>query len=162
MIKVYSEVGKGTTFTVFLPRAEGFEKAEEKPLQPMPIGTETILFIDDEKALADLGRQMLGGLGYQVETRTSPIEALEAFRAHPQRFDLVITDMTMPQLTGLKLARKLMEIRPDIPIILCTGFSEQANEQAAAAMGIRAFLYKPLVMRDIADAVRKALNDSGE
>ena len=158
MIKVYSEVGKGTTFTVFLPRAEGFEKAQEKPLPPMPTGTETILFIDDEKALADLGRQMLGGLGYEVETRTSPIEAIGGIPCDPQRFDLVITDMTMPQLTGLKLARKLMEIRPDIPIILCTGFSEQANEQAAAAMGIRAFLLKPLLMGDLAEAVRKALD----
>ena len=109
-------------------------------------------------ALADLGRQLLGELGYQVETRTSPIEALEAFRANPQKFDLVITDMTMPQLSGLNLARKIMQIRPGMPIIICTGFSEQASEQAAGAMGIRAFLYKPLVMRDIADAVRKALD----
>jgi len=157
-IKVYSEVGKGTTFTMFFPRAMGFEKVEDKPMQPLSMGTEKILFVDDEEALTDLGRQILGELGYQVETRTSPIEALEAFRANPQKFDLVITDMTMPQMTGLNLARKIMEIRPGMPIILCIGFSEQAHEQAAGAMGIRAFLYKPLLMRDIADAVRKALN----
>jgi DNA-binding NtrC family response regulator len=137
----------------------GFEKVEDKPMQPLSMGTEKILFVDDEEALTDLGRQMLGGLGYQVKTRTSPIEALEAFRANPQKFDLVITDMTMPQMTGLNLARKIMEIRPGMPIIICTGFSEQANEQAAAAMGIRAFLYKPLVMRDIAGAVRKVLDE---
>ena len=159
MIRVDSEVGKGTTFTIFLPRAMGFEKVEDKPRQPLPMGTEKILFIDDEKVLADLGRQILGELGYQVETRTSPIEALEAFRANPQKFDLVITDLTMPQMTGLNLASKIMEIRPGMPIILCTGFSEQANERAASAMGICAFLLKPLVMRDMAGAVRKALDE---
>jgi PAS domain S-box-containing protein len=159
MIRVDSEVGKGTTFTIFLPRAMGFEKVEDKPRQPLPMGTEKILFVDDEKVLADLGRQILGELGYQVETRTSPVEALEAFRANPQKFDLVITDLTMPQMTGLNLASKIMEIRPGMPIILCTGFSEQANEQAASAMGICAFLLKPLVMRDMAGAVRKALDE---
>ena len=159
MIRVDSEVGKGTTFTIFLPRAMGFEKVEDKPRQPLPMGTEKILFVDDEKVLADLGRQILGELGYQVETRTSPVEALEAFRANPQKFDLVITDLTMPQMTGLNLASKIMEIRPGMPIILCTGFSEQANEKAANAMGICAFLLKPLVMRDMAGAVRKALDE---
>jgi PAS domain S-box-containing protein len=159
MIRVDSEVGKGTTFTIFLPRAMGFEKVEDKPRQPLPMGTEKILFVDDEKVLADLGRQILGELGYQVETRTSPVEALEAFRANPQKFDLMITDLTMPQMTGLNLASKIMEIRPGMPIILCTGFSEQANEQAASAMGICAFLLKPLVMRDMAGAVRKALDE---
>jgi PAS domain S-box-containing protein len=159
MVKVYSEVGKGTKFTIFLPRAMRFEKVEDKPMPPLSVGTEKILFVDDERVLADLGRQMLGGLGYQVETRTSPIEALEAFRANPQKYDLVITDLTMPQMSGLKLARQLIEIRPDIPIILCTGFSDQASEQAAGAMRIRAFLLKPLVMRDIAGAVRKALDE---
>jgi CheY-like chemotaxis protein len=158
MITVSSEVGKGTTFTVFLPRTMGFEKVAATPLKPLAMGTETILFVDDEKTIADLGRQMLAELGYQVEIRSSPIEALEAFRANPQKFDLVITDLTMPQMSGLKLARKLMEIRPDIPIILCTGFSEQANGQAPGATGIRAVLYKPLVLRDIADAVRKVLD----
>jgi two-component system cell cycle sensor histidine kinase/response regulator CckA len=159
MITVDSEVGKGTTFTVFLQRALGFEKVADKPMSPLAMGTETILFVDDENALADLGRQMLGELGYQVEIRSSPIEALEAFRANPQKFDLVVTDLTMPHMSGLNLARKLMEIRPGMPIILCTGFSEQANEHAASALGICAFLLKPLVMRDIADAVRKALDE---
>jgi PAS domain S-box-containing protein len=157
-IKVDSEVGKGTTFTIFLPRAKGFEKVADTLLQPLARGTEKILFVDDESALADLGQQLLGELGYQIETKTSPIEALEAFRANPQKFDLVITDLAMPQMTGLNLARKIMGIRPGMPIILCTGFSEQANEQAASSMGIRAFLLKPLVLRDIAAAVRKALD----
>jgi DNA-binding NtrC family response regulator len=137
----------------------GFEKVADTPLQPLARGTEKILFVDDESALADLGQQRLGELGYQVETRTSPIEALEAFRANPQKFDLVITDLAMPQMSGLNLARKIMEIRPGMPIILCTGFSEQANEQAAGAIGIRTFLFKPLVMRDIAAAVRKVLDE---
>jgi PAS domain S-box-containing protein len=161
MITVSSAIGKGTTFTVFLPRALGFEKLADTPLKPLAMGTETILFVDDEAVLADLGREILGELGYEVETKTSPIEAAEAFRVNPQKFDLVITDLTMPQMSGLKLSRRLMEIRPDIPIVLCTGFSEQTNEQAADALGIRAVLYKPLVMRDIADAVRKVLDDGG-
>ena len=112
----------------------------------------------DEPGLANINREMLGHLGYAVETRTSPIEALEAFRANPQKFDLVITDMTMPNMTGLKLAKKVNEISPGIPLILCTGFSDQANEHRAHALGIRAFLLKPLLMRDLAEAVRKTLD----
>jgi CheY-like chemotaxis protein len=106
----------------------------------------------------DLSRRMLSRLGYEVHTRTSPIEALEAFRANPERFNLVITDMTMPGMTGLGLAKKLNEISPGIPIVLCTGFSDQANEHRAHALGIRAFLLKPLLMHDLAEAVRKALD----
>ena len=109
--------------------------------------------------LAGVIRQMLGRLNYQVDVRTSPIEAIEAFRANPGKFDLVFTDMAMPQMTGLKLAGKLAEIRADIPIILCTGFSDQANEERALAMGIRAVLLKPLAMRDIAEAVRNVLDE---
>ena len=101
---------------------------------------------------------MLSHLGYEVDTRTSPIEALEAFRANPKKFDLVITDMTMPNMTGLTLAKKVNEISPGIPVILCTGFSDQANEHRAHALGIRAFLLKPILMRDLAEAVRKALD----
>ncbi|MBW2035495.1 MAG: response regulator, partial [Deltaproteobacteria bacterium] len=98
-------------------------------------------------------------LGYEVTTRTSSIEALELFKAKPDRFDLVITDMTMPHMTGDRLARELMKIRPDIPIILCTGFSERISEEKAKGMGIKAFVMKPLVMRDLANTVRKVLDN---
>jgi PAS domain S-box-containing protein len=160
MIKVYSEVGRGTTIHVFLPRADDVDKlAANDDRKPLPKGTERVLFVDDEVLLVDMGRQMLGRLGYQVETRTSPVEALEAFRANPQKFDLIITDLTMPQFTGLDVAKKIREIRPDIPIILCTGFSDMANEQKARALGIRAFLLKPVSMKDIADTIRKVLDE---
>jgi CheY-like chemotaxis protein len=138
--------------------AEDLTVSEAVAPRPLPTGSERILFVDDEPALVDLSRRMLSRLGYEVDTRTSPIEALEAFRANPKKFNLVITDMTMPGMTGLKLAKKLHEISPGIPIVLCTGFSDQANEQRAHALGIRAFLLKPLLMRDLAEAVRKALD----
>ncbi len=100
---------------------------------------------------------MLERLGYKVTSRIRSLEALELFRKNPDQFDLVITDMTMPEMTGDKLARELMKIRPDIPIILCTGYSKRISEEKAKEMGIRAFLMKPIVMRDLAETVRKAL-----
>ncbi len=158
-ITVYSEPGKGTTFNVFLPRIESAEaEAEIEEMGPIPTGNEQILLVDDEPAIVDIGKGMLENLGYTVETRTSPIEALEAFKAKPDKFDLVITDMTMPKMTGDELAKKLMGIRPDIPIILCTGFSERINEEKAKAMGIRKLVMKPIVQREMANAVRKALD----
>jgi len=159
VISVYSEPGKGSTFNVFLPRTESAEGVvEPEEIIPLPTGKERILFIDDEPFIVDIGKGMLEHLGYTVVTRTSPIEALEAFKAQPDKFDLVITDMTMPKMTGDELAKELMAIRPDIPIILCTGFSELINEEKAKAMGIRAFVMKPVVQREMANAVRKALD----
>lgn len=125
----------------------------------MPTGDEKILFVDDEEPLANMVTQMLERLGYQVEAKTNPDEALELFRSNPDEFDLVISDMTMPQMTGDKLAKKLMEIRPDIPIIISTGFSEKMDENKANAMGIRAFVLKPLIMRTLAVTVRKVLDE---
>ena len=117
-----------------------------------------ILLVDDEKGLADIEKQMLDLLGYEVEIRTSAVEALEAFRSNPHKFDLVITDLTMPQMTGMKLAKQMMQARPGMPIILCTGFSDQVDATQIAAAGIPAFLLKPLVANELADAVRKALD----
>ncbi len=158
-IKVYTEVGKGTSFRVYFPLAEDLDASEAAEPRPLPTGSERILFVDDEPALVDLSRRMLSRLGYEVDTRTSPVEALEAFRANPKKFNLVITDMTMPGMTGLMLAKKLNEISPGVPIVLCTGFSDQANEHRAQALGVRGFLLKPIIMRDLAEAVRKALDE---
>ena len=97
-------------------------------------------------------------LGYQVETRTSPVEAIEAVRGNPQKYDLVITDMTMPQMTGYNLAKQLMEMRPSLPIILCTGFSDQINEEKARSAGMLAFLLKPLLFHDLANTLRNVLD----
>ena len=158
-ITVDSEPGKGTTVHIFLPKMDNAKEAPETEpyLDSIPTGHEHILFIDDEQALGDIGKQLLELLGYKVITRTSSIEALELFRAQPNKFDLIITDMTMPNMTGEKLAKELMKIRPDIPIILCTGFSEQITEKEVKEIGIREFVMKPLVMRDLAKSIRKVL-----
>ena len=108
-----------------------------------------ILFVEDEEALARLGKEAMTGLGYEVMVRTSSVEALEAFRADPLRFDAVVTDQTMPHMTGEALSRALLHIRPDVPIILCTGFSHSMTLEKAKAMGIRAFLLKPLLIKDL-------------
>ncbi len=115
--------------------------------------------IDDEQPLVEIGKEILARLGYEVITRTSSIEALELFRAQPDRFDLVITDMTMPQMTGVELAKELIQMRPDIPIILCTGFSKVITEDRAKAMGIRELVMKPFAIRDMADTIRKVLDE---
>ncbi len=130
---------------------------EEGPDEPLPTGKGHILFVDDEPSLAEVGTHMLETLGYEVTARTSSVEALELFKAQPEYFDLVVTDMTMPAMTGETLAAEIMKVRPDIPVILCTGFSHQINKQKAMQLGIKAFIMKPFVLRDIGDAVREAL-----
>jgi len=157
-ITVHSQPGKGTSFAVYLPLIQTEQKPVVQTAAALPTGDERILFIDDEKTLVDLGRQMLERLGYKVVCRTSSIEALELFKSRPDHFDLVITDMTMPNLTGDKLTRQIMRIRADIPVILCTGFSEQICEKSAKDMGIREFILKPLVMDKLARTVRSVLD----
>ena len=123
-IKVESVLGKGTTFHIYLPKADIAAPINtEQPKIPMG-GSERILFVDDEKMLVDIGQQALQRLGYDVVSRTSPIEALELFKAKPDFFDLVITDKTMPGMTGDALAKELMNIRPNLPVIICTGYSQ--------------------------------------
>ena len=158
-ITVYSEAGKGTTFHVYLPRLES--KAPDAPLQveSIPTGKERILFVDDEASLARLGKQMLERLGYSVTTRTSSVEALEAFRAKSDMFDLVITDQTMPNITGMELAEEMMRIRPDIPIILATGFSETISPEKAKRLGIREYIMKPVAARELAIITRQVLDE---
>jgi len=157
-ITVQSELGKSTLFNIFLPVIEKPLKKETPVEKASPTGTEKILVIDDEIPLVLLGKQMLESLGYDVTTRTSSIEALELFKARPDRFDLVITDMTMPNLTGSELALKIAEIRPDIPVILCTGFSHKITEEKAGEMGIKAFLLKPILKKAMAETVRNVLD----
>jgi len=115
-------------------------------------------FVDDEKALIDLGRDLLGQLGYRVETRASTIDAVQAFKADPQKYDLVISDMTMPKMTGDELARQIKTIRPGIPIILCCGFSDRIHAPETEAIGLSAVLMKPVTYADLAHAVRQALD----
>ena len=157
-ITVDSKPGKKTTFHVYLPIIQGKEKPEKEAEGPLPTGSERILFIDDEELLIKLGSRILERLGYEVVPKKSSTEALELFRSEPDRFDLVITDMTMPKMTGDKLARELMEIRPDIPVILCTGHSKLISKKKAKEMGIRAFVGKPITKRAMAETVRKVLD----
>jgi len=159
-ISVESEVGEGTTFQVLLPRIEQTKKmAEIEEPGLIPAGNERILLVDDDESLADTGKEMLEHLGYKVVIRTSSIEALELFRTQFGKFDLVITDQTMPKMTGVGLAKELMQIRPDIPVILCTGFSKMVNEEKTKRIGIKEFVMKPIVIRDLAETIRKVLGD---
>lgn len=157
-IAVESEVGKGTIFHALFPRLEAVSKPKTEPKKPIPTGHESILFIDDEKAMVEAGRAMLERLGYEITTRTSSIEALEAFRHNPDKFDLVITDMTMPNMTGANLAKEIMKIRPDMPVILCTGFSDTIDEAKAKMMGIKAFIMKPIITNELANTIREVLD----
>ena len=157
-ITLESEVGKGATFHVYLPTIQREVSEAEIESTSLPMGQERILLVDDEQPLVEIGKQMLERLGYTVSARTSSVEALELFKAQPNRFDLVITDIVMPNMTGDKLAENLMGIRADIPIILCTGYSEKFTRSPAADMGIQSFLMKPLVMQDLANTVRQALS----
>ena len=158
-IFVDSELGKGATFNIYLPVIRGRFQLEDSAERPVPTGTERILFIDDEPVIMEMGRQILGSLGYSVIARNSSIEALELFKEKKGSFDLVITDMTMPHMTGERLAENLMQIRPDIPVILCTGFSSMIDEQKALGMGIRAFVSKPVLKRELAETIRKVLDE---
>ena len=157
---VYSEPDQGTTFNLFFPIIETTLDEKSEKYTIIPTGTEHILFVDDEKPICDLARQVLALLGYVVEIRTSSIEALALFKSKPGHFDLVITDMTMPQMTGDALARKLMTIRPDIPVIICTGFSENITQEKATTMGLKAFLMKPLLKEEMAHTIRRVLDEA--
>ena len=159
VIDVRSQPGKGSTFQVYLPRIELKQEPveTENRIEDLPAGHERILFVDDEVSLANMGKIMLEHLGYRVVISTNGLEALALFKEDPEGFDLVITDMTMPKMTGDKLAKELMAIRRDIPVILCTGFSETVSESTAGLMGITAFAMKPLSMKKLAETVRNVL-----
>ncbi len=157
-IYAYSEPGIGSTFKVFFPAIEKRLEPEDRIEKPIATGTESVLFIDAEPAIVNMGKQILESLGYDVITRTSSIEALEYFKTQSERVDLVITDMTMPKMTGEVLANELMRVRPDIPVILCTGFSFRMDEKKAKDMGIRALISKPILKREIAETIRAVLD----
>jgi len=148
---------QGATFRIYLPILPYQHSEKDRAAPDIATGTESVLLVDDEHLLTDMGGQMLKRLGYRVTVTNSSVEALEIFRQHPGDFDLVITDMTMPHLTGDILARKLIAVRSDIPIIICTGFNESLTPAKAEAIGIMAFLMKPLKIQELATTIRRVL-----
>jgi PAS domain S-box-containing protein len=160
-IVVDSVVGKGSTFHVYLPL---LPEKDDRPVrfeeEKVATGTESILLVDDEETIVDIERMILERLGYRVSWRVNSLEALEAFKANPDKFDLVITDMTMPNMTGDRLTEELIAVRANIPVILCTGFSENIDKEKAEAAGIKGFLMKPIVMADMANMVRRVLDEA--
>ncbi|UCF92647.1 MAG: PAS domain S-box protein [Desulfobacterales bacterium] len=158
IITAESRSGEGSRFDVYLPAIDGEAVPDSAKTPGLPGGRERILFVDDEQTLVEIGKRMLERLGYAVTALGSSVEALELFRNQPGRFDMVITDMTMPNMTGEDLATKLLAIRPDIPIILCTGYSERITEDKALQMGIKGFVMKPVVLNEIAHKIRAILD----
>ena len=158
-ILVESAPGKGTTFSLYFPQIQcsGEEGNPEEALETMA-GAGRILFVDDEEPLARLGKEMLEELGYEAVIYTNSVEALEVFRAEPDKFDAVITDQTMPKMVGEQLAAEMLQIRPDLPVILCTGFSHTISPESAKAIGIRAYLMKPVVTKELATILFKELS----
>ena len=157
-ITVESLVNKGSTFMVYLPEIKHSALKKAETVVELPTGHQNILFVDDESALVNMGRQRLARLGYKVDGYTSSVEALAQFQANPDKYDLVITDMTMPVISGDQLAKRLIEIRADIPIILCTGYNRQISNEKAAACGIRSLLMKPITIKEMAETVKRVLS----
>ena len=158
-ISVYSEAGRGTSFHVHLPAVAGASTAEaDGPFQEPPRGREHILLVDDEESLQRLGAHILGGLGYRVAVCGNGVEALEWLQEDSRSFDLVITDQSMPRMTGLELARRLLSLRPDLPVILCTGFAYGVTRERVREAGIRELVMKPFRSGDLAEKVRLALD----
>ncbi len=159
-ITVESEEGKGSIFEIYLPIIDDGTISALKPSISVqtPTGNENILFVDDEEVVVDANRRILQRLGYNVTVSTDSKKALTVFRKKPEKFDLVITDMTMPSMTGAELARELIKIRPDIPIILCTGYSQLITPEKSNAIGIQEFVMKPFSRSEIAEAIRKVLD----
>ncbi len=159
-IYVDSEPGKGTKFTILFPtiNEQPQQNIEETEAKSNPTGKETILFVDDEEALVDMARMILEKLGYTIQVSTNPVKALAIFEADPTLFDLVISDMTMPQMSGVKLSEKIRKIQNDIPIIICTGHSSLIDEEKAKDIGISAFAMKPITMSEIAKLIRNVLD----
>jgi CheY-like chemotaxis protein len=160
VIEVQSQRGKGTTFTILFPRIDQPKPVMDlKPIRALPSGNERVLVIDDEVALTQMLRGMLEYLGYTVMTENSPMDAVKLFPSLKDELDLVITDQTMPLLTGDALARQLLDLKPDLPIILITGYSEKVTEEQTRAMGIGALLLKPIAVQDLAVTIRRVLDE---
>jgi PAS domain S-box-containing protein len=157
-IHVDSEPGKGTLFQIYFPKIGEWSVSQIENVETFPRGSERILFVDNEEAICEAAKWMLHTLGYEVSVRNNGLEALEFFVGDPARFDLVITDQIMQKMTGSELAKELIKVRPDIPIVLCTGYSEPITTKTMKAMGLREVVTKPIVMSDMAVTIRRVLD----
>jgi PAS domain S-box-containing protein len=158
-ISVESSPGKGSEFNVFLPITTQLKTVEQQLIKDKPLGgTENILFVDDEASIIKLATRILERFGYTITGKTSCIEALELFTENPDGFDLVVTDMAMPIMTGTEFAKKILKIQPDIPIIMCTGFSEQVDSEIAKSIGIKEYIKKPILIDELTSKIREVLD----
>ncbi len=158
MITVDSELGKGTIFQVFFPIVDGVKSVSPNISGPLPTGSERILIVDDEESILYMAKRMLESLGYEVVAKSSSVEALEIFKFKPDQFDLVITDQTMPNMSGEELIAELLRIKPDLSIILCTGYSSKVSKQNAMEKGIKKYMSKPYGKKLLSEAVRELLD----
>ena len=158
-IRVESALGKGTLFEIYFPALEKAAEEEKEPEGEIRGGSERVLFVDDEESMVNLNRQRLERLGYQVKTTTKPMEALEWFKADPDQFDIIITDMTMPRMTGDRLAAEVLKIRPHVPLIISTGYSERMSAKKVEALGVRKCIEKPIDLRNLASSLREVLDE---
>jgi len=160
-IEVHSRPGKGSTFHVYLPQIHSDQGPDEDEKQKeYSTGSEHILLVDDEVHITRILQQLLESLGYRVKAFVSSNALLETFQGAPDDFDLVITDMTMPEMTGVELSRALFAIRPDIPVILCTGYSDLINKEKAKALGVKGYIMKPILIRKLSMIVRRVLDEA--
>lgn len=161
VIGVDSQKGQGTTFTIYLPCSSLPVEVRQVPSKSSAYCRKgTVMFVDDEVSIAKWAKDMLENMGYMVVVFTNGPEALQAFKENPDQFDVLVTDQTMPGMTGELLARQVMSIRPGFPVILCSGFSYTMNKEKALSMGLRAYLSKPVLMGDMAQALQVALTPS--
>ncbi|MBT8341005.1 MAG: response regulator [Desulfatitalea sp.] len=161
-IVVNSKLGQGSVFKLYFPAFHRRSEANPSQEEMLPSGNERILLVDDELPITTMSGQLLEKLGYRVTTRTSSVEALSLFQSKPYHFDLIITDMTMPNISGDRLAAEMMRVRPDLPVILCTGYSKVISDEMAKEMGIKAFIYKPIVKNELAKIIRQVLDESAQ
>ena len=157
-VSAESELGKGTSFYLYFPVTNDVETLDALDSGSLPQGPERILFVDDEEIYTVMQKESLERLGYKVDVYQSSLDALAAFKASPHKYNLIITDQVMPDLSGEDLVKEAHAIRNDIPIILCTGYSSQMNEEKARELGIFAFTYKPVSRREMAKLIRDALD----
>jgi CheY-like chemotaxis protein len=159
-LRVEGELGKATHFEVYFPILKEIVKEEKTPEGKIKGGTERILFVDDEESIVKLNHQRLERLGYQVKSSTKPLETLEWFKADPDQFDVIITDMTMPRMTGDGLIKEILAIRPHLPVIICTGYSDCMSAKIAEGLGVRKYMAKPIGSRNLASALRELLREA--